>query len=139
MTDTDGKMHHNAIPSGKIQPQVWNEASSRVKIQACSSSYAELMEKTNQLYVSAIRDFPNTKAVFCNGKVILAGDAMSQCRPHAGGATDEHSFQAMELARVLRGESPLEEWEKLCLDSAAKARALAIATGKRFLPEGKIQ
>ncbi|KAJ4353197.1 uncharacterized protein N0V89_004923 [Didymosphaeria variabile] len=137
MTDTDGKLHRNAIPSGKIQPQVWQEASSRVKEQACWF-YAELMDKSHQLYVSAIRDFPNTKAVFCDGKVILAGDAMSQCRPHAGGATNEHAFQAMELAKVLRGESTLEEWEKLCLDSAAKARALAIATGKRFLPEGAI-
>jgi 2-polyprenyl-6-methoxyphenol hydroxylase-like FAD-dependent oxidoreductase len=137
MTDTDGKTHRNAIPRGKIQPQVWREASTRVKQQACPF-YAELLDKTSQLYVSAVRDLPNTKAVFCNGKVVLAGDAMSQCRPHAGGATNEHAFQAMELARVLRGEAALGDWEVLCLESAARATEVAIATGKRFMPEGTI-
>jgi 2-polyprenyl-6-methoxyphenol hydroxylase-like FAD-dependent oxidoreductase len=76
--------------------------------------------------------------VFCNGKVLLVGDALSQCRPHAGGATNEHAFQAMQLVRVLRNEVTLGEWEVLCLESAAKTAEVSITTGKRFLPEGTI-
>jgi len=96
------------------------------------------MEKTTQLHVSAIQDIPNTKAVFCDGKVILAGDAMSRCRPHAGGGLNENAFQALELAKVLEGASTLNQWEEICLGSAAKARTLAIEMGRTFLPQGTI-
>lgn len=137
MTDVDGKVHNNTIPKKKIQPVVWQEARDRVKLQACPF-YCELMENTTKLHVSAINDFPNTKAVFCDGKVILAGDAMSQCRPHAGGGLNEHAFQALELAKVLEGTITLHRWEKLCLESAGKAHALAMEMGKSFLPPGTI-
>lgn len=138
MTDTEGKSHRNAIPRGKIQPQVWAEASTRVKQQACPF-FVELIEKSSQLHFSLIRDYTSTKAVPGGGKVVLAGDAMSQYRPHAGGAMNEHAFQAMELAKVLRGEMGLDEWERVCLESAARARGLAMTIGKSLMPKGSIE
>lgn len=137
MTDIDGNIHHSNMPTAKIQPAVWQEVKERLKLEA-RPFYGELVEKTTQLYVSAVRDFPNTRAVFLDGKVVLSGEALSQCRPHAGGGTNELAFQALELAKVLGGESTWEQWEELCLQSATNSRAFAIEMGKRHLPAGTI-
>jgi 2-polyprenyl-6-methoxyphenol hydroxylase-like FAD-dependent oxidoreductase len=97
----------------------------------------ELMEKIEQPFVSAIRDFKGTKSVFYDGKLLLAGDAFTVCRPHGAGSTSQAAFQVQTLIKVLDGEMTLEQWEETCLEAAAKAAQYSMGMA-RFFWTGKV-
>jgi flavin-dependent dehydrogenase len=136
LTDVDGKKHNTTIPRGKIQPKVWQRLLDR-QYSLSNPYFVELMEKINEPFVSAIRDFEGSKAVFFDGKLLLAGDALAQCRPHGGGSTSQAALQAGLLAKVWNGEMTLEEWEETCLQSAAKAAQYSLAMAQ-FFWNGKV-
>ena len=131
-TDVEGRKHSSTIPRGKMQPKVWRDLLERRFGDIANPHFIELFEETHEPFVSAIRDFPASKAVFWDGKVILVGDAFALCRPHAGGSTSQAAFQAIELAKVWEGISTAEQWEKECIASAAKAQALSLAMAEFF-------
>jgi flavin-dependent dehydrogenase len=130
-TDVDGKSHLTTIPRGKIDPKVWQRVSSR-GTKPGNPQFAELIRSITEPLVSAIRDFPGSKSVFCDGKVLLVGDAFSLCRPHTGGSTSQAAFQALELIKVLDSTLALEQWEKACVESAAAERARSLGAAGFF-------
>lgn len=146
-TDVDGNRHLTTIPRGKIAPKVWQRVSSRAS-KFGNPNFADLTASINEPFVSAVRDFPGSKSVFHDGKVLLVGDAFSLCRPHTvscskvlvnpianshkGGSTSQAAFQALELLKVLDGSLELEEWEKACIESADEERTRSIGAAGFF-------
>lgn len=125
-TDISGKRHLTTIPRGKMQPSVWakkrNQGTGNL-----SKPFAELVEKTTDPFISAIRDCAASKAVFYDGKLILVGDAFSLFRPHNASSTNQAAMQALGLAEVFQGKSDLSEWESNSIEHAKKTSAISLA------------
>lgn len=129
-TDISGKRHSTTIPRGKMRPQVW--AKKRNNGTALSAPFAELVEKTEDPFVSAIREAPASNSVFYDGKLLLVGDAFSLFRPHVGASTNQAAVQALGLADVFQGKSNLADWEKSSLEYARRTSAISVAYGESF-------
>ena len=134
-TDSSGMRHLSTIPRGNIQPKVW--AKKRESGAALNAAFAELVDKTSDPFVSAIRDLPAVGSVFYDGKLLLVGDAFALFRPHVGMSTNQAAMQALGLADVFQGKVNLEEWERSSLSYAKKTSARSIAFGE-FSFTGKV-
>jgi 2-polyprenyl-6-methoxyphenol hydroxylase-like FAD-dependent oxidoreductase len=127
-TDVSGKRHLTTIPRGKMQPKVW--AKRRECSAALSTPFAELLEKTLDPFVSAIRECVAPNSVFYDGKLLLVGDAFALFRPHVASSTNQAAMQALGLAEVFQGKGDLAEWERISLEYATKTSALSVAFGE---------
>jgi 2-polyprenyl-6-methoxyphenol hydroxylase-like FAD-dependent oxidoreductase len=126
-TDIAGRRHFTTVPRGKIRPEVWSKRQSRAG--AISAPFAELIAKTDDPFVSAIREFTAPGCVFHDGKLLLVGDGFSLFRPHVGASTNQAALQALGLAEVLQGKCSLQDWEKKALEYAKTTSALSAAFG----------
>jgi 2-polyprenyl-6-methoxyphenol hydroxylase-like FAD-dependent oxidoreductase len=124
--DTSGKKYLTTIPRGKMQPSVWAKKRS-CGTAALTKPFAELLEKTTDPFVSAIRESAASKAVFYGGKLILVGDAFALIRPHTGSSTNQAARQALGLADVFKGSSDLSEWEKSSIEHAESTSAFSLS------------
>ncbi|MCJ1476213.1 hypothetical protein MMC13_004879 [Lambiella insularis] len=70
--------------------------------QHMPTPFAELVEKTKQPFVAA---------VFCEGRVLLVGDAFATLRPHAGASSNQVALGALGLEGVVRGVEEVGQWE----------------------------
>ena len=95
-TDSSGEMQSSTVPRGKVVPKVW--AKRQRSGAAVSVPFAELIAKTTDPFVSAIRECSSPQSVFYDGKLLLVGDAFSLFRPHIGASTNQAARQALELA-----------------------------------------
>ncbi len=86
--------------------------------------------------MTAVTGFESDKAVFLNGKLLLAGDALTQCRPHLGSSCNLPALQALALLRVLKEEVTIAEWEKQVV-SFAKEFAIRSAAAGQFGMTGR--
>jgi hypothetical protein len=134
-TDISGKRHATTVPRGKIQPNVW--AKVRARRSALSKAFAELLDKTSDPFVSAIRDCVAPNAVFYDGKLLLVGDAFTLFRPHGGSSTSQAAMQAMGLAEVFQGKRDLADWEKSSLEYARRNSAISNSFGEYYFT-GKV-
>lgn len=136
-TDVHGKKHFSTIPRGKIQPEIW--AKRRSFGGNLSVPFTELVEKTTDPFVSAIREFVAPKTVFHDGKLLLVGDAFALFRPHVAASTNQAAMQAIGLSAVFRGDGDgdLEAWERNSLGYARKTSAISAAFGE-YCFTGKI-
>ncbi|KUJ16155.1 FAD/NAD(P)-binding domain-containing protein [Mollisia scopiformis] len=127
-TDITGVTRLTTVPRGKMNPTVW------VKRQASgatlSAPFAELLSKTSDPFVSAIRDFVSPKAVIYDGKLLLVGDAFALFRPHLGASTNQAAKQADGLVDVFMGKGNLAEWEKASVEYATRTSATSNALGE---------
>jgi hypothetical protein len=87
MTDTDGHVHHNMVPTGKLRKDIWDRQTGIGK-SVLPKHFVELLEKTKQPFVSAVSDSIAPAASFFDGKLILVGDALSLFRPHVALSTN---------------------------------------------------
>ncbi|KAH6679076.1 hypothetical protein B0J14DRAFT_624339 [Halenospora varia] len=127
-TDIDGKKHSTTIPRGKMQTNVW--AKKLQSATSLSTPFTELLQKTADPFVSAIRECSAPNAVFHDGKLLLVGDAFALFRPHVGSSTNQAAMQAMGLADLFLGKQTTEEWEKTSVEYARKTGALSKAFGE---------
>lgn len=125
-TDISGQRHLTTIPRRKMQPSVWAKKRSR-GMETLSRPFAELLNKTSDPFISAIRDNISPQAVFHNGKLILVGDAFALFRPHNASSTNQAAKQALELAEVFKGTLDFSEWEKSAIEYAEKTNAMSLA------------
>lgn len=86
-TDVSGKRHLTTIPRGTMQPSVWNKR--REEDVALSAPFAELLQKTSDPFVSAVRESVGPKSVFYDGNLRLVGDAFALFRHHVGASTNQ--------------------------------------------------
>ncbi|KAI9646539.1 hypothetical protein NHQ30_004532 [Ciborinia camelliae] len=55
MTDVDGHRHRTTLPIGKVDPQNW-EKQKALALEILPSPFAEMIQKTNKAFISAIYD-----------------------------------------------------------------------------------
>lgn len=134
-TDIDGKRHSATIPRGKMHLDGWRRILNR-KSEVGNPYFVELIEKLEQPFVSAVRDLDGSKPVFERKRLVLVGDALAQCRPHASGSTSQAAMQAMELGKVREGKLPFEEWEKNFIEGVTNAQTYSLAMAE-YLFTGK--
>ncbi|KAI9649442.1 hypothetical protein NHQ30_002018 [Ciborinia camelliae] len=97
-TGVSGKRYWTTIPRGEMQPQVWSRK--RESGEALSAPFAELLAKTPDPLISAVRECSSPRAVFHDGKLLLVGDAFALFRPHVGLSTNQAAMQALGLAEL---------------------------------------
>ena len=128
MTDADGRPHRITLPTGKMRPEVWN-AQRQLATEILPAPFAEVVSKTTQPFVQNIADVAAVRASFADGKVLLAGDALAQFRPHAAASTNQAAQSALLLDQTLRGETSVAEWERRCVAYARVMELLSAAWG----------
>ncbi|KAH8722880.1 hypothetical protein GQ44DRAFT_657800 [Phaeosphaeriaceae sp. PMI808] len=127
-TDSSGRRHYTTVPRGKVNPEAWADRQSRGT--AISIPFAEMIAKTTDPFVSAIRDSSAPQCVARDGKLLLTGDAFTLFRPHTGSSTNQAARQALELAEVLKGEKSLEDWQTSSIGYARMTGAISQAFGE---------
>lgn len=144
MTDVDGKRHNLTVPAEVLQPKTWETQLSR-RADMVTPFWRELFAQSTKNglpLLNAVRSVHNTKYSFYGGKLLLAGEAFMQVRPHLGASSSISALQAMVLGDVLEGKKTAEEAEKEILDYAndqfegSEATGIFGMTGK--YPEGHV-
>ena len=129
MTDVDGNQHRNTVLAGKVQPHLWEKQ----KVYAASvlpAPFINVISKVSQPFVQRITDMEQaSKASFFGGKLFIAGDALSQFRPHIASSTNQAALNALLLEKYLLGEISAEEREVQCLDYATATSTKSVAWG----------
>ena len=109
-TDANGKVHANTISQGLVSPAVW-EPIRAAGVSRMAAPFAELIGKTKQPFVTKVNDVLCTKARYCDGRVLLVGDAMTSFRPNVAMATEQAAKHCLWMGQARRGEMTMEEWE----------------------------
>ena len=74
MTDASGTKHSFSLPIGGMQAK-WVESIKQAAQRELPPSFAEAVQKTEKPFVQVITDSFANENAFCNGKVLLLGDA----------------------------------------------------------------
>lgn len=98
VTDAAGKVWPDGIPPPLIRPEVLAEARTAAH-QVLSPQFAELVEKTENLFFQPIFDLESTQLAF--GRVALLGDAAFVARPHCGMGVTKAGSDAKALTEAL--------------------------------------
>ena len=98
VTDASGKVWSDGIPPPLIRPEVLEEARAAAH-EVLSPQFAELVEKTENLFFQPIFDLESTQLAF--GRVALLGDAAFVARPHCGMGVTKAGSDARALAEAL--------------------------------------
>lgn len=132
LDDSQGKQHHETLPAGKIQPEIWARQQARAVNEKLQFPFLELVHKIKQPFITAVSDTSASQASFLGGKLLLVGDALTLFRPHVGLATNQGAFHALLLKKVLVGEISIAEWEIQVLEYANLTLLRSIAFGAFF-------
>lgn len=108
-TDIKGQFHQRTVPQGLTNPAVW-ESHRETLIQRMTPPFAELVAKSPTPFVTKITELLGSQATFCDGHVLLVGDALTTYRPNVGRATDQAASHALTMGKTLRGDKSLEVW-----------------------------
>ncbi|KAF2728788.1 FAD/NAD(P)-binding domain-containing protein [Polyplosphaeria fusca] len=141
MTGSDGRRRNVTVPKGYLSKAVWDKKLLSAK-NTLPSHWFEVISASQKPYVTAITNFKGTRAVFYDGKLLLAGDAFAQCKPHLGMSSNQAALQALNLVKVLREEITFDEWEKAVKDWSDEFAYRSAAMGQFGLtgkyPEGYV-
>ena len=132
MTDTDGHMHRNTLPSGKMRSDVWARQRAYGN-EVLPAPFAELINGITRPFITAISDISSPQASFFDGKILLVGDALTLLRPHMARATNQAGLHCLLLEEHLKGKMSIKEWEKKVLQHARVNKFLSIAFANFYL------
>jgi 2-polyprenyl-6-methoxyphenol hydroxylase-like FAD-dependent oxidoreductase len=110
MTDIDGHRHRTTLPPGKIDPRNW-EKQKALALTTLPKPFAEMVQKTQKPFISAINDRDLAQPSFFDGKLLLVGDSLATFRPHVAPSTNQAALNALLLERLMKGEIDAAEWE----------------------------
>ncbi|KAL8952390.1 MAG: hypothetical protein Q9222_001699 [Ikaeria aurantiellina] len=128
MTDINGQQHRQTLPIGKMQSKVWDRQR-QLAHEILPSSFAELVDKTTQPFISVISDIDVSQPVFFGGKLLFVGDALMPFRPHVACSTNQAALNALLMERLLKGVINLSSWETQVLNYAHATRLQSITWG----------
>ncbi|KAH9871571.1 hypothetical protein J1614_005826 [Plenodomus biglobosus] len=128
MTDRYGIQHNMTVSADSLRPKAWTSQLSR-RDNIVPPIWRSLFAKSSLPLLTAIHSFDNEQAAFYGGKLLLAGEAYTQIRPHLGASCDIAALQAICLPRVLNGEMSVAEWERTVADYASEKSIGSKATG----------
>ena len=132
LTDIDGRTHSNTVPAGLVRPEVWKQHLA-ARVDQMSAPVSNLISSTERVFVTKVNDALCDQAVFCDGKVVLVGDALSTFRPHLAVATEQGAKHCLGLGRVWNGEISLQEWEKEAMAHGTKTWSVSRVLGTWFI------
>ncbi|KZV98097.1 FAD/NAD(P)-binding domain-containing protein [Exidia glandulosa HHB12029] len=130
LTDRDGKQHRITLPPGGVQPAVWEKQKQKGQAELPPQLH-DLMDKTEVPFVQAITDNASPRASLWGGRLLIVGDALAGFRPHTAASTSQAAMHALMVARLFRGETTLEKWERDVLNYAKVTQARGIMLGNR--------
>lgn len=137
MTDVKGHRHNKTVPRGHLRKEVWETQISDHKLP---NGWDELIRKSEEPFVTAVTSLEEPGTQFCNGKVLLVGEAFTQFRPHLGLSCDLAALQALTLGDVIEGNKTMAEYEELVTEYADEFSVRSSAMGHFGLtgrwPEG---
>ncbi|KAK4031787.1 zeaxanthin epoxidase, chloroplastic [Parachaetomium inaequale] len=101
LTDRTGHTHSNTVPAGLINPAIWASQLAST-LESMPPPVATLLSSTkpSAVFVTKVNDALCERAVFCDGKVVLVGDALVTFRPHVAVATEHAARHCLGLGRV---------------------------------------
>lgn len=102
VTDASGKVWLDGIPPPLIRSEVLDDAR-RAARQVLAPQFAEVVEKTENLFFQPIFDLESDRLAF--GRVALLGDAAFVARPHCGMGVTKAAGDALALAQALGDSS----------------------------------
>ncbi|KAI0145415.1 FAD binding domain protein [Xylariaceae sp. FL1272] len=108
-TDVHGQYHRKTVPRGLVKPEIWEIVRNKIQVAA---PFAEVLAKVQAPFVTKINDAISDSSSFCDGHVILVGDAFASFRPHAAAATEQCAFQCQTLGQVYSGQKTMLAWER---------------------------
>lgn len=135
LTDSDGRTHYNSIPRGKLNMSEWTKRRNSIR-PSLNKAFVELMELTEEPFVSTIRESFVGRRSFYDGRLLLVGDGANLMRPNAGQATNNAATSCLELRDVLQGKTSLSEWEVSMADQGWQMRLFSNMIADRFLHGG---
>ncbi|KAI9880733.1 MAG: hypothetical protein M1830_001016 [Pleopsidium flavum] len=138
MTDNQGQRHRITLPPGKMRPEVWTKQKAHAK-EILPAAFADLFVKASQPFIQAITDVISPRAAFFDGQLLLVGDALAGFRPHVASSAAQAAFDAQLLAKVVKGELTMEDWEKQVLDFAQRTSQQGIAMGTKNQFQSRLQ
>ena len=131
MTDTDGHLHANTLPIGKMCPDTWEKLKSHAS-NVLNTPFLELVNKTSTPFVSTVRDCAAPRATFYDNRLILVGEALTLYRPHTGVSVNQSALDCLQLRKTLQGEMTIQQWEEGVLWTQKTTRLMAIVYGEYF-------
>ena len=131
MTDTDGHSHLNTLPVGKMRPDTWEKLKAHAR-EVLNPPFLELVNKTENPFISAVRDCAAPRAMFYDNRLLLVGEALSLYRPHTGINVNQTTLNCLQLRKVLQGEMTAQQWEESVLWTQRTTRLMAIVYGEFF-------
>ena len=136
LIDRNGYRHQYALPLDTIREEVWRRQQ-RLAQELLDIESADLVLRTKRPFFQAITEVIPEQAVFCDGKLLLVGDALAVLRPLSGQGTSQAAYSALLLKEVLRGETGIEEWQDKVLRHARQANELGLER-ERILELGEV-
>ncbi len=133
LTDRTGGTHRASVGRGYLADDVDRSARDTAE-RVLHPAFAEIVQKTPELYVQSIEDLVSPRLVF--GRTVLIGDAASLVRPHIGSGTAKAVDDAITLAHALteprEDGSCLAAWEQARLDDHYGLAEYGRAVARRF-------
>jgi hypothetical protein len=129
MTDTNGVRHNHTVTAGLLNPRSWEAQLARRRdvITPLWQRMFAISTAHKLPLLTAIRSFDNTTSSFFDGKLLLAGEAFIQIRPHLGASCSIPGLQALSLVQALKGEKTRDD-----ADGEVAAYAIKQAIGSKM-------
>ena len=109
MTDARGHRHRATIPPGDMDPEVWERQKTYGR-KVLAPPFAELIENTEQPFISTVREAHASQASYHEGRIITIGDALATFRPHIAMSVNQAALNCIHLERMLDGEITVQQW-----------------------------
>jgi hypothetical protein len=132
MTDKDGRIHRNFLPMGLMSGGVWAKQR-RKGNEILASPFAELINKTEQPFLSAIHDYAAPQAAFYDDKLLLVGEALALFRPHLALSFNQAALHCILLKKVIKGEINMRSWERQVVKYGRQTQLMNAAMGNFYV------
>ncbi|KAJ5260469.1 hypothetical protein N7478_012074 [Penicillium angulare] len=109
MTDVNGHRHRTTIPPGLMDTEVW-ECQKSYGRKVLAPPFIELVEKTEQPFISTVREAHAFRSSYHEGRIMTIGDALATFRPHIAMSVNQAALNCLHLERMLDGEITAQEW-----------------------------
>ncbi|EED11954.1 conserved hypothetical protein [Talaromyces stipitatus ATCC 10500] len=110
--DLNGHRHQYIVPAGHVRKDIWDARLDRAKNLPLAAPFLEVILKIQQPFIQVITDFCSPRATFEDGQVLLAGDALSLCRPHTAFSCTQAAFHASLINNYINQQMSLTELEE---------------------------
>ncbi|KAI0140199.1 FAD/NAD(P)-binding domain-containing protein [Xylariaceae sp. FL1272] len=136
MTDIHGKKRNVTVSPGLLDPAAWAKQCDRAK-RELPSCFSEVVCAARKPFVQKVTDVLAPEHEFCQGRVVLIGDALAGFRPHTVASTSQAMRDADLLAGYMNGMMGLEggigrdEWKRETLGLARTFQRRGVEMGRR--------